>query len=645
MKVRAIQVLAMLLLSWSVSGVTGAEAAAGKEMVKAGAKEWPVLPYLPRETLVVLSLKDASKSFERLKHTGLWKLYSQPTAQNALSGPLQKLRGKLKVVKQAMGHDLLDVVRTMKGEVTIGLLGFLEERNDKGEPIPDLLVAFQPRDKKDAWMDEWDRFIDALNDKTENTLEINETVFAGANVINVSHPAAPFEITYCMTDGVFLASLGPGRVENILASRAAAKKKGEAEESFAASPRFKQAVDAVGGDYDALLHVGFAELRKVPELKIRPKNPKEERDWKAMGLYGLNALSYGLSFQGDMLKETIFVDAPSAKATGLLGLLSAGGNTGVSVDFAPKDAVAALSLNLNPREILERFIELASAENPGVRKEVEDTLAKMGEAVQLNLPGDLFAAFSGQIDFSLSIAPVHPKVRVSFPRPILSLGLKDAALAGKVLDALKAASAETMGYRDFPHQGKVITLAREKYGHGKDPGQFCYSIIGNNLIMSLYPLALKNEINRLAKVEEPTLESTTEYQAVAGRETSTSHALVYLDTGAIASTLYSVLIPIVQMQQKSPKFLDINTLPPADVLAEILKSSLITLKKSPAGLTIESRSSTGLWSTALPVVGLMQEAIKKNRRKRESANPKLTSNRSKRNEGEAVAPPTAPPDF
>lgn len=595
-------------------------------------KEWAVLPLLPAETVVAVSVKDVSGAKERLKETGLWKILDRPELKEMIKLPLRQARGGLAMAEGATGQRLDDLLNSLQGEVTIAFMGMLDLFGEDGRPLPDVLFAIQPRENEKLWMAAVDKAVDKLNTQTQNTLIIEERLVGKASVVTLSHPQADIQINYTMSDGVFLMALGPGRVEKLLAAHGAAEAGNQEElaKTLKAAPAFQRTLEKAGGTYDAMLYLNLEALRKLPQSPFKPKNEREQRAWDAVGLNGIQAASYTIGIQGKGLRETIFLDCPAEKQSGIWGLFGGaegGADAAKALAREPGNAIVAGALAVEPERLQAAFTALAQIDNPNAQADIDAALAKAGQDLGVSVREDLFQAFSGEVTFSLAVPAAHPKLPVGFPRPILKLGVRDAAAARKTLDALTRAAFKNWDVRQTMAGDRPVMVAREKQHFGKDPGCLAWSLGEKELIVSLFPLAVRGEVERLASETTPPLESDADFGAGRQKLDGRYQALAYVDAGAIATAAYDILIPLAQIKGAGGQNVDPNVLPTSGVLARNLGGTLFGVSGGKDGLAINAYSSTGLFATLGPGLAAARQYLKRHGGEAVAHDPELPAER------------------
>jgi len=586
-----------------------------------GPKEWVVHPLLPDNTWLLFTIHDKQKGIERFKQTDLWKLLNDADLLKALNQPFTMLKGRIAATEQKLGYTLDETFDLFQGEITVAMLGFTPNRNEQGAPIPDLLIAVNPRTKADAFMDKWNRIVDLLDAQTQNTLDISKRNVAGADVVTLGHALVPFKITYALSDGVFLMGLGEGRVEAILAAREAAKTAPDvgAPKTLAETPGFKRALERVGPNADLLVYANLEEIKKNPDSKLGPKTDREKIVWEMAGLNSVKTVTYAASAKDQGLHEIFFFDSPIAERKGLLALLDGPGLTGEALTQAPKNSLIALALQAEPNKLLDRLLEIWAVTNPETKQQAETAFADLNQKLGIDVRKDWISAFTGQAVFSVTVPQRHPKLGLGFPQFLLTLEATDTAKVQNALNAFRKTGVDKYDFIELEHGKFTIHGAREKTAQpGQDPAQMCWSLVGSRLVLSPIPLALRDELDRLEAggtgiVGAGTggLDQDPDFKSVRAKLSGKAHLLIYADTGALASAAYDTLVSLAQFQQKSPRFLDINLLPSSQSLVNRLGGTLMALSSDALGLSLESYSSTGVFTTLLPAAAALDEYKKR----------------------------------
>jgi len=608
----------MLLAALAFSLLFTISAGAGEEPKPGNDKGW-VAPLLPSDTMFVIEIPDMKRLLERSRQTGMWQIYSNADVQNAFKGPLMQAKFGLAMVEMQLGQRFSDFVEMFsQGELTIALLG-MDKTGADGKPIPDVLVAVQAREKAGALLEEINKRIDQLQQQAGGVLEISQLPVGDVTVKSVRVPAQPLSVHYAQVDGTIVAAFGEGHIEKLLAMRERAKagikpEAGAKAETISELACFAKTTTKAGGNSDLLLFLNVAELLKNQLLNLKPENENDRLVWNALGLDSINSVAYALEIQGKSLREVAYVDAPAARRKGLLALMDGEQLDMAALTAAPRNSIFAMAMKFTPEKIVEKLADLATLENPNAKTDLDAWLAARGQALGVDLKKEVLSGLTGQSVLSVSMQPHHPKLGMAFPQVILSVGVKDAAALKNLLKVLRDAGKESFDFTDTLLTDREIVTARERFAGGRIPLQLSYCVDQNDLLVSLYPLALRDELNRRAQMKAApsgpdarplagSLNDDADFKAASSRLAGKPGAMLYADTGAIAVALYDTLIPVAQLAPREAK-IDVNALPTSDVLLQNLGGTVFGLTSDPDGIVAEGYSPTGVVSFASVLVPL-----------------------------------------
>lgn len=569
------------------------------------AGRWSVTPLLPPDTLAVVTLRDVKKGGEKLQQTGLWQIAANPDVQRAFSAPMLKAQLGLAIAEGQLGMKVSELASFFsQGEITLAVLG-VDKRTNKGEPFPDLLISIQALDKAQALTDEINRRIDQLKAALNGNLLVDQ-IQAGNAVINqytVPIPEQPITFSYASVDGNILVAIGEGRIAKILAMREAAKANGGvvpapangAAVVLSQVPAFKRVVEKAGPENDLLAFLNFELLVKNPILDAHPKTAQQTREWEMAGLNNVHSVAYCAGIKGKGIREVLIVDSPAAERKGFLGLIEEGGVDANAFSKAPKNSLAAVAFNGNPQKFLDKFLDIAAVDNPNAKEQVNTFLVMLGQQLNVDIKKELFSAITGEAVLSVSMPVRHSKLPVGFPEPLLSVGIKDVAALKNVLSAIRRTTQDNLLFSELNDAEHEIVTGREKFPKGNQAGQFSYTIDKNDLLISLYPLAIREEIRRRAAGnanDGGSLADDADFAAARANLTGKSQMLAYVDTAALGLAAYEILIPIAQLQPRNPE-VDLSVLPAADVLARNLCNTVISLGADADSVMAEGYSPGG----------------------------------------------------
>ena len=337
--------------------------------------------------------------------------------------------------------------------------------------------------------------------------------------------------------------------------------------------------------------------------------PTQKHELEISGLKDVKAFSYALGVKDAGIRESVFLDVPVTTRKGILGLVDSEAADLNAFYAAPRNSVLAWTFKVNPEQLLEKIVALAAIEDPQARENVAAGLLFIGQMLNIDPKKDMLGSLTGQGTFSLSVPYKNAKLAVAFPQPMLSLRIKDRDGIKRLLKALVTAGAEKMEFVETVEDGHTITIARERERPADGIHQFCFATDNDDLLFSIYPLALREEIRRRTS-KTSRLDEDPEFNLARANLTGEPQAMVYLDTAALAVAAYDILIPIVQTQGKEAP-IDINALPTADLLNQNLGGALIDLHLAADGILMEGYSPAGVFSVLIPAaLGIKANQLK-----------------------------------
>ncbi|HEY3320611.1 MAG TPA: DUF3352 domain-containing protein [Planctomycetota bacterium] len=577
------------------------------------AQGWSVTPLLPADTLAVVTVVNSKQSLEQFQQTGLWNIYNNPDVQRAFQGPLSAAQMAIFFAETQGGFKLKPILNYFsQGEITLALLG-VEKKADAGRNIPDLLLSIQARDQIGPMMDELNKRLDQLKAAAAGQLGTVQ-VPVGNMVVNKvvlqGLPMGPLTVNYAQCDGNLLLTFGEGRLERLLAMREkfkdAAPKPvdGQQPEVLAQDPAYQKVLQKMGPDMTLLAYLNVAALVKNPVFEALPKTDQQKREWQAAGLDGIRALAYGNAIKDKGIRETFYIDAPAATRRGLLTLAEGAGVPPEALFVAPRNSLVAAAVRVSPETVLDRLLEIAAIQDPNARQQADAALVALGQQLKIDVKKELLSALTGQATFSLAMIAHHPKLPLAFPQPLLTMGIKDVAALKNVLAAVRNTMKDNnFDFAESPIGETEIVTARERFAEGRDPGQICYAIDKKDIVFSLYPLALREELARRggtasmdpAKSTAATLADDPDFKAARACLSSQPQAMLYIDTGALAVAAYDILVPVAQLRERNAQ-VDIAALPTSDVLLKNLGGTVFGFSSDPDGIIAEGYSPTGALS-------------------------------------------------
>ena len=600
-------------------------------------KPWSALPCLPADTLAVLSLKNLPQAAEALQKTGLWQVAVAPEVAPLYRRWLERFRDQQLLLENLLGAKLGDLAALLQGELTIAYFGPMEGGGAQAERNQELLLALQVGAKELNWLDQVQKLIAALNVQLQGNLQIKQLNFNGVDVTSLSAVGIPFTLHYAVDSGTFLLATRTGRIEGVLAARQALQEAAAPPEItktlLAANPSYQRALDKTGADL--LAWVNFEALRKHPLVNLNPKNEKQQRDWGILGLDRVKGFAYGLALREKGFREVFFVDAPARERSGLMSLLDSQPLKPETIETLPGRTLLAAALRYDLKSAWEKFLALLP---PEARQNLTAAVARAEQDLAFNFKQDLLEGLTGEVTVSVVVPHRNPKLPVGLPRPVLSFGAKDAASGGKLVELFKRATRESHEFAELAHGAQRLAVFKPIR---PEDGPLCFVVLPDRLLASLYPLALREELDRLAEVQargterqallrklevpkaggealtreewelltNPRLASLLEdrgFKEARARLSKEQNFLLYADAGSLLTALYDLLVPLAQMNAKLARDLDLRGLPTSELVERNAEPLLLGLSADADGLRIEISSATGVAGLIPAVLGMQR---------------------------------------
>ncbi len=566
---------------------------------------WTVPEMLPPDTLAVLTVRDVPTIASKAKETGLYKILTSPDVDRVFRKQFGQARGAIFAGEVMLGEKAADLLSFFsQGEITFAVLG-MDKRLPNGQPLADLLLSLQLKDKAPAFVEEFNKRLDQLKAATNGALQSTTAQLGNSTITRLKFDPLPSEISCGLCDGTFLICMGEGRIEKLMAMHekmktAQAPAAGAAPDVLAQTADYKKALEKAGPDADLVLFVNVDAAKKNPIINDPniQQNPTQQHELAMSGLLAVKAASYALGIKGTGVRETVFLDVPAANRKGALGLFDGEGADLNQFYAAPKNSLLAWTFKVNPEQLLEKVVAMAEMERPQAREEVAAGLLFIGQQLNLDPKRDLLGALTGQGVFSLSVPQTNDKLPLAFPQPILSLRIKDPEAVKRVTASLTAAAQEKLEFKELAENGKTIVIARDKDTPPNEMRQFCYVVDGDDIVLSTYPLALRAELKRRS-TKAARLDEDPDFIKAKAAMSGQPQAMLYLDTAALAVAAYDVLIPVAQMMARDQQ-IDLNALPMTDLLNENLGGTLVNLNFAPDGILMQGYSPAGVLSLLIP---------------------------------------------
>ena len=542
-----------------------------------------LLRLLPEQTVFVITLRDMRGSLERLKGTSLWKVATDESVQAIFGKAVGEIKTRFQAVEQNFRLNLPVFTEGLQGECTIALID-VKEKAGGGNDVS-VALGLQMGDKGDKVLAALDDLIGVLMNLGAGAVQYRNYQYEGQTVRLLSGDANGPQIAFALVDGTLLATASQKGIEDLLFNRRKEKDDG----LLRGFPSFRTALQCVGESHEACVYLNVARVLSMPVVKI-PEADRQKLD--ALGLLGIRAAAYGVRIEGGGFREVLHIEAPERK--GLLKILEGEPMGPDAFKHVPASASLALALRVRPELVYDTVLDLVAVEDPVERERIETRVKNLEDTTNLSFKRDVLGAFTGQASLGVSVRPSAGGLPASLiPDALLHVGIRSPLALESTLANLRKLAPKDIEFQALRLAAHPATVVRRPPGEG-DPMAVTYALVQDRLVAGLYPLAVRNYLATVAKPSEPPLCDVPAYKELASHLTGNPSLLLYVDLGAILALAYNTAAPIIQINGKAARFIDVNQLPDGDLIRRSFGAAVLAWSADEKGVFAEGFSQTGM---------------------------------------------------
>lgn len=373
------------------------------------------------------------------------------------------------------------------------------------------------------------------------------------------------------------------------------------------------------------LSLGYLNVAGILE-RVRPFAEAEDpKAWPAVETLGLTHIKavHGVSGYDDAACKSIGHIVTDGERPGLLGLLPYEPLERSDLQPIPKDALFALAMSINAREMWDHGVELGRQLEPQAKDDAEKAMWELETELGVNVRDDIL----GSLDDAWTFHVPGGELMLSWLNTTAAVRVKDADRLGQAIEKLVDAAQAEMARH--PDEGSI---SESKLGEhtmytfqlpGPAPISPSWCVGDGWLVLSLSPAAVRTA---LEQQEEDSLAAADGVSEALADEGGVS-ALAYQDTPQLVRSVYPWLQMGIQMAagelRKNGVEIDPTILPSREVILKHLKPGVATLSHSSDGFHFTSRHSLpggGNLAAAAPMgAALLLPAVQSARHAAESA--------------------------
>lgn len=588
------------------------------------AQQQSMLPYLPANTVMAMSMPDLDASMQEMASMPIAKMWAEPDVQKFVQDAREMVQQQIqKAMEQAkemhkqgalpMDPEQLTSMRIKGASMAVTQLSM--EAGDFG-PMPTigLMMHLEFGDTAQQWFGLMETGMGMLGQSGK--MERGEVAVGDVKIATFKPVDAPegneMGLNVAMLkSGVIVGTLiGDVKttVENMTAGKAV----------LGATDRYKNAsknLTTEGAEVEIFLQLDpvmdFAMSAMEVAMDTMPQFATAEIDMEgvrrgvdALGLGAMKAYGMSSRYENGKAVSRSFMDIPAPQRKGLMPT----GNKTVDTAFlkwVPKDAVSFWAFTLEPAGIYDAFLGAVRAYDPQVATDMEADIAEGEKEMGFSIRDDLFGAIGDtMITWSMPMAQI-----TSTPEMALLLKVNDDQKILKVLKAMAQMSDGEMTLEETEKRGVKsyqITLNTDDMQGGMNPlAQVnpVFTFHKGYMVLALQPSELRRIVLRMDRTEDdpktdirgnkefaPYLESLP--QGVA--------EISFTDWKASFESYYSLLSGVIGFLPPNEDIpFDWQMLPDSSVLTKHLFGSFTYTKADAEGFTTMGTSPWGpeTWMT------------------------------------------------
>lgn len=580
-----------------------------------------VLPYLPADTVLAVTVPDLDASAEEFARMPLARIWREEEVQNFVRDAMEMAREQIdRAVAQAkemhaQGKLPVDPEKLLALRLRGGTLAVTKLDLQVGDfgPIPEIgiMLHLDLGETAQQWSGLVKMGLDMLAQQAGEEIEREEFQVGEAKVVCLRPTAGPPGLRM----GLNVATVGNGiligtltdEIRATLEAMAAQEAVLGASERYLATARHLAAEGAEARMYmrlDSIVDFGIAALgiaaQMEPELAwLDVEGVRRAVD--ALGLRGIHSLGAASSYQDGRAVSTSYVVAPAPDRKGLL----AGADKNLDLAFlrwVPSDAVSFTATTMEPMSIYDAAVAALKAYDAEKAGQLLTKLTGLEEQIGFSIREDLFGAVGDTlITWSMPMATM-----MAPPETAILLKVKDQDKIVKVLRSLTGLSQGMVELEESERRG----VKSYQFSFNFDPTG---GMGGMNPLDMINPSFAFNEgymvagfnasdirrvFKRMERLEDAPasgdIRGNKEFAAYEGQYPADIQALSFTDWKANLESYYQILtsmLAFVPMNEDIP--FDMSLLPDSSTLTKHMFGSIAYTETDGTGIRSTTISPFG----------------------------------------------------
>ena len=569
---------------------------------------------LPPETLAYAEIPDYEGSKERFKQTALYKIWMEPDVQEFAKPLLDMALGAFGDVKQKfvaeVGMPFDDLSSLFSGQMAIALINVnlpKPQMDAAGGPpagadVVEAALFLTP--KEPAKIKMIIEKLQAYLQKEAKELMIQTVNYGKVPVTEICSktPSDP-TAAHAWLGETFVLTVGPrDKTMRGIISRWS----GETKESMSGSPNFiaaRKRVRTGEGDF-----IAYAAVRDILQRLDPMMAPEARSALEASGLTGITSASYGLSFDGPGVRDTLYVHT-GPERRGFVAALTPVSLDEKLLDLVPQEATTCLVTRFNPALLWQTTDALVRALNSRTYQDFRKGLESASDAFGMDLEKDVIPTF-GDYAVLYSQSSQMGGLLYGLLDWVAVVGLKDRKKAEAIGDMVRSKTGDLMG--GGSREAQMAVWQTMKVGNatgyyvtipfvsmvGLAPG---YAIVDDKVVIALSLQSLRTAVTQAA-TPGPSLRKRADFAAVYAKLPKGAGLIGYSDVKTNFTNVYLGVTPMLpqimsginrSLPGGTPR-MEMGKFPPPEAFTKHLFGSVAIVKGEENGIVMESYGAASL---------------------------------------------------
>ncbi len=575
-----------------------------------------ILPYLPKDTMMVVEAPDLAGSMADFGKMPLAKIWHEEEVQQFVQDLVDMGKGQFdrhfKQLKEMHAQGAFPVDPDKLMALRVQSLTFAITKLDlvmgkyQPEPSIGMVVWLDFGDSAKEWFGLVQMGLGMLEQQAGANVARTDSKVGDATVVNLAPTRAnapPMSLCVAMQGNGLLIGTLESEVKAILTSLQAGTPVLSTTDDFKASAA---TLDAQGSEMRMFMRMGpgldFAMKALGMAAQMEPDFPVDPdgigRAIDALGLRGIKSMGATSTYENGMSVSRSYTVAPAPERRGLTATSNKNLDTGF-LKWVPKEAVSFGASTMEPMGIYDALANALKAYDPNFAEMALGQLAEMEKQVGFTLRDDLFGSMGdGYAWWMMPMGTITAP-----PEAALVVKVKDQERLVKVLKSLSAMTDGMVEIEEGEKRGikafQIRVNADPSGGMGVNPFDILsptFSFHDGYLVAGFSPSDVKRVIDRMGREDDPKgdIRGNKEFAPYLAKLPAEMQSLSFTDWKAQFEGIYQMITGVLAFVPVSEEIpLDMSLLPESNTITKHLFGSITYTQVDANGFTATSMGPFG----------------------------------------------------